>query len=165
VCLFSSYSSSNACIMILSKFTFVLLCFPFLSPLLRWWKFSVRIYGFSTRLGNAELAWASLTLFLVRNVTQSVKSSWKRNIDMHCDWATQSLLWLITWGQIKDLVRGVLNLHSGGRWDTFRRGHVCMARHYFTIFSWRLQFFQVKSKETNKKKGLNPLLLALWTIT
>ena len=32
-----------------------------------------------------------------------------------------------TQGRIQDLVRGMLNLHSGGRWDAAR---VCMARRY-----------------------------------
>ena len=37
-CLFANRSSSNACIMILSKLTFVLFCTPFLSLLpYRWW--------------------------------------------------------------------------------------------------------------------------------
>ena len=38
MCLFANHSSSNACIMVLLKLVFVLLCTQFLSPLpCRWW--------------------------------------------------------------------------------------------------------------------------------
>ena len=59
-CLLANRSSSNACIMVLLKLTFVLLCAQFLSPLSESEDLRHVHNGFSARLG---LARALLTLF------------------------------------------------------------------------------------------------------
>jgi len=57
MCLFANRCSSNACIMVLSKFTFVPLCSPFLSPLLQRWRFAVTpLCGFLEDLVTAVIA-------------------------------------------------------------------------------------------------------------
>ena len=62
------------CITVLLKLTFVLLCSPFLSPLLRRWRFALCALWLrcKTRV-NAVLVGALLTLSFTWNVVQSVQ--------------------------------------------------------------------------------------------
>ena len=56
-CLFANCCSSNAHIMVLSKFTFVLLCSPFFPSLLCRWQFAVvPLHGFMEDLVTAVIA-------------------------------------------------------------------------------------------------------------
>ena len=80
MCLFADHSSSSAHIMVLQKFTFVLLCDPFLSPLACRWRFAVCALWLQCKTKvSAELAGALLMLFSTWNVTQH---AWKARGEM-----------------------------------------------------------------------------------
>ena len=72
-----------------------------------------------------------------------------------------SIMAIATQGRIQDSVRGVLNLHSGGGWDADTYVWLDATSQIFPAASnfskWR--------KKKSKLKGLDLLLLALWTIT
>jgi len=71
MCLFANRSSSIACIMILPKLTFVLLCIPFLSPLPHRWQFAVHAQWLRCETWvSAVLAGALVTLFFAWNGSQ-----------------------------------------------------------------------------------------------
>ena len=92
-CLFVNCSNSNACIMVLSKLTFVLLCSPFLSWLRHRWQFVLIALWLQCEIwGSTELAGALLTLFIAWN---AVQSSWKWCIVMYRNWAAHLLFWLL----------------------------------------------------------------------
>jgi len=76
-CLFANFSCSNTCIMVLPKLTFVLLCAPFLSPLLHRKKFVVRVFWLQCKIW-VMLTGAFLVLFFACNVAQIV---WKCSSD------------------------------------------------------------------------------------
>ena len=73
-CLFTNRSSSNACIMVLPKLTFVLLCTPFSSPLPHKWRFAVCMFWLWCKTWTAAmLAGVLLMLFFAWNVNQTLE--------------------------------------------------------------------------------------------
>ena len=61
--LFTNHSSSIACVMVLLKLSFVLLCIPFLSPLPGWWQFALWLW--CKTWASAILAGALLTYIIL----------------------------------------------------------------------------------------------------
>ena len=68
-CLFNNHSCYNACIM---KLTFVLLCIPFLFPLLHKWRFTF-LHGVASLFA----------LFFVWYLTNCLQNGWQWNVMVH----------------------------------------------------------------------------------
>ena len=113
MCLFTNRSSSNACIMVLPKLL-VLLCVPFLYPLLCRWRFLVHALWLKCKTWvSAVLAGALLTLFFAWNVTQSVRSSWKQSIVVHRDRVAHRLFWLINGARTLTIKHSIFSVMAG----------------------------------------------------
>jgi len=96
---FANCSSSNACIMVLPKLAFVLLCSHFFLHYHVHDNLQCTLYGFIVRLGKCRVSKARALLVLslcFECYPQSVWSSWKQNVLMHHDQATLPIFWLIT---------------------------------------------------------------------
>ena len=101
MCLFTNHSSSNACIVVLSKLTLVFLCAPFLSLLPHRWWFTIHALWLHCKTWeNAELAVALLTLYIAWNIAwkfwSTLQRSWKWCVVINQDQTTHPLFWLIT---------------------------------------------------------------------
>jgi len=133
-CLFAHCSSSNACIMVLPKLTFVLLCSPFLLPLPhRWWFVVGALWlRFETRVSTV-LVGVLLTLFCTWNVTRSVRSSWKWSIVVHHNQVTHPLFQLITWVCLNDQTFHIF--HNG--WIDHRDTFHAFVRLWSCVMGWK----------------------------
>ena len=91
MCLLTNCSNSNASIMVLTVLKFVLLCAPFLSPLLcRWWFVVCALRLQCETWINAVLGGALLTVFIAYRT---------RTISIHHDQARLPLL-INNWGML-----------------------------------------------------------------